>query len=205
MTDITFLEVPFEDKEKVKSLGAKWHSDRRKWFVSAGQNQEPFKEWIPQYETKLELEAIAPFYLIKSEEICYGRTCRKSSSVIALGCNKIKGYEEENFIFSYVTALKDSLKTFIEKHYPKYYRDFSKTTKTFYFMNHCEHCGIVLGDFFLFNEPEHAFCPMTSEEASSIEMSQIKRIGTVGISAEVSSDDLIFQYSKKRVFDPDFP
>ncbi|MFL0825412.1 DUF5710 domain-containing protein, partial [Vibrio parahaemolyticus] len=31
MDEITYLEVPFEDKEKVKSLGARWHSERKKW------------------------------------------------------------------------------------------------------------------------------------------------------------------------------
>ena len=43
---LIFLKVSFEEKDKAKSLGARWHGDNRSWYVPAGVNPEPFKQWI---------------------------------------------------------------------------------------------------------------------------------------------------------------
>jgi hypothetical protein len=49
-----------------------------------------------------------------------------------------------------------------------YRSDFSKTTQSFYWMNHCEHCGMKQGDFELFEEFDTPFCPINPEDASRI-------------------------------------
>jgi hypothetical protein len=49
-----------------------------------------------------------------------------------------------------------------------YRNDFSKTTQSFYWMNHCEHCGMKQGDFELFEEFDTPFCPINPEDASRI-------------------------------------
>jgi len=42
------LDVPFRDKDKAKSLGARWSAEDRKWFVMARLvDLEDFAEWIP--------------------------------------------------------------------------------------------------------------------------------------------------------------
>lgn len=43
---LVFLKVSFEEKDKAKALGARWHGDSRSWYVPAGVNPEPFKQWI---------------------------------------------------------------------------------------------------------------------------------------------------------------
>jgi DNA topoisomerase III len=43
----TPLVVRFEDKEKVKSLGAKWDGNVRSWVVPNGISLEPFRAWLP--------------------------------------------------------------------------------------------------------------------------------------------------------------
>jgi hypothetical protein len=42
----TYLNCPFEDKDECKSLGGKWDSDAKKWYVSAGEDNAPFEKWI---------------------------------------------------------------------------------------------------------------------------------------------------------------
>jgi hypothetical protein len=46
------LNVPFEEKDHAKSLGAKWDPARRVWFVRDRQNLEPFMRWMPAGMTK---------------------------------------------------------------------------------------------------------------------------------------------------------
>lgn len=197
MIKLTFLEVPFEQKDEVKALGAKWHSKRRKWFVPEDADESVYSEWIPQYETEFNLRAIAPFYLIYSFEDCY--KCNTNSAVVtfgALGCEYLdekddeyseegEGDEikEEPVSFSYISVVPERLAAYIEEKLPNYFLDWSNTTESFYYMNHCEQCGAHLGDFFLHSEPEHAFFPQTPEEVQRMKIIELKPQGTVKLSA----------------------
>ena len=40
-----YLNVPFEEKEEVKSLGARWDRNKRSWFIPPGVDPEPFSKW----------------------------------------------------------------------------------------------------------------------------------------------------------------
>lgn len=43
---VVFLKVPFEDKDKVKALGAKWSAERKSWYVPQGVQVGGFKGWF---------------------------------------------------------------------------------------------------------------------------------------------------------------
>ena len=45
----TNLIVPYVDKDKAKSLGARWDCDLRMWYVENVENLEEFLQWIPDY------------------------------------------------------------------------------------------------------------------------------------------------------------
>jgi len=57
----------------------------------------------------------------------------------------------------------------------QYRKDFSRTTQTFYWMNHCEHCGMKQGDFELFEEFDTPFCPVDVRGASRILLHPIQK------------------------------
>ena len=44
--EITFLHVPFDQKDKAKALGARWDSAEKKWFVPAGMPVQVFSQWL---------------------------------------------------------------------------------------------------------------------------------------------------------------
>lgn len=44
-TEITYIKVPYAEKEAVKSLGAKWDRKEQSWYVPPGLNLEPFAKW----------------------------------------------------------------------------------------------------------------------------------------------------------------
>ena len=43
----TYLIVPIEQKDEVKSLGAKWDPARKAWFVPDGVDLSVFLVWVP--------------------------------------------------------------------------------------------------------------------------------------------------------------
>ena len=43
----TYLTVPFKDKDVAKSLGARWDSAQRQWFVPEGRDLVAFTTWLP--------------------------------------------------------------------------------------------------------------------------------------------------------------
>ena len=45
----TNLIVPYADKDKAKSLGAKWDVALRMWYVENVENIDNFLQWMPDY------------------------------------------------------------------------------------------------------------------------------------------------------------
>ena len=41
-----YLNVPFDDKDKAKSLGARWDGEKKKWYIMSNVNTDPFKQWL---------------------------------------------------------------------------------------------------------------------------------------------------------------
>ena len=48
----TYLDVPFEEKDEAKALGAKWDPDIKRWFVPQGLDVSDFAEWLPVNESR---------------------------------------------------------------------------------------------------------------------------------------------------------
>ena len=44
----TDLTVPYADKDVVNALGAQWDATRKVWYVKAGLDLKPFKQWLPK-------------------------------------------------------------------------------------------------------------------------------------------------------------
>ena len=41
-----FLKVPYEEKEQAKLLGARWHKEKKNWYVPLGEDILKFKRWF---------------------------------------------------------------------------------------------------------------------------------------------------------------
>lgn len=44
----TYLDVPFKEKDAANEAGAKFDRRSKKWYVPAGTDVEPFKQWLPK-------------------------------------------------------------------------------------------------------------------------------------------------------------
>lgn len=43
-----YIKCPYEEKEKVKELGAKWDSERKQWYYTDSRNANLFQKWLPK-------------------------------------------------------------------------------------------------------------------------------------------------------------
>jgi hypothetical protein len=43
---MTFLNVPYAEKDEARALGAKWNPGRKSWYVPPGVALEPFEKWL---------------------------------------------------------------------------------------------------------------------------------------------------------------
>lgn len=76
--------------------------------------------------------------------------------------------QESEAVIYYITQIPERVQMQMRSVTGHYRNDFSKTTQSFYWMNHCEHCGMKQGDFELFEEFDTPFCPINRDDASRI-------------------------------------
>lgn len=43
---MTFLNVPYAEKDDARALGARWNPGKKRWYVPAGVALEPFEKWL---------------------------------------------------------------------------------------------------------------------------------------------------------------
>ncbi len=118
-----------------------------------------------------------PFYLLRSFEACW--KCRDGAHAIAFAATAATAHDEEDEIDDFSPLI---LRDIENAPYPfvaaatqigaDFRKRLSKTAGREYFMNHCI-CGAPFGDFFLHNEPGHAFYPTDIKEAAAIKIQKI--------------------------------
>jgi hypothetical protein len=197
------LFVPFTEKEQAKSFGALWNPDMKTWYLPDNKyDQIPAVEkWIPGID-RFDLILSPVLMVAHAHRKCW--KCNHINTVIALGSSpyyvRDEDWQEFSFsLFQNVTDMSDFLGDFLKNQYPLFKPGFSKTTRSTYWVNHCEKCKQIQGDFHLFDEPGVAFFPTTSEEASRLTINQYRFIFSPLLNADFSigdHHDLIREYAR---------
>ena len=93
-----YLKVPYEEAEKVKSLGAWWDSERGAWYVPKGRDTEPFKKWlsdeIPKKGANKKIYLKVPYEEKDAAKKIGARWDTKKSQWYVLGNTEKKKYEK---------------------------------------------------------------------------------------------------------------
>lgn len=194
MSEVVFLDVPYAQKDQVKSLGAKWNPEKKQWYIPPGKDTVPFKKWLAKTESNSLIKARAPLFLVESTEICW--KCKKSTPVVTIASSGIldesDGLQVFDFcIFGFIDFLPETLLNLIKDRFPTYFKDFSKTTNSTYYMNHCS-CRASLGDFYMISEPGGAFYPTDTSEAEKITLTKIEVGSEIRISGTYRIDSPSF-------------
>jgi hypothetical protein len=149
---------------------ARWDAQRKSWYVPDGIDLVPFNAWIPP-EPHIRSDR---YSVVETSQACW--SCKKSTKVFGFllpetfeTLELIEDAEDESkdelqwevagyaAFVSFVTELLPSVADRLKILAPRYRLDFSQTTQSTSYMNHCEHCGAKQGDHFMHDEPGGVF------------------------------------------------
>ena len=92
---------------------------------------------------------------------------------------------------SNVSGLAQAVLVQLRSHTARYRPAYSKQVGATYYMNHCEHCGAKLGDFYMHSEPGGAFFPRSPADASKRMLRKVDAPFAANGSAGYASDNFV--------------
>jgi hypothetical protein len=152
------LEVPFEDKDEAKALGARWNAERRVWVAHTPDAQETFAAWLPVHQVDLGpgegpgLEVV----VFGLPESCW--RCRvPGTSLVGMMAPDGDLCSEDLVLCDDALALALAYRALSAAVLTNWRigtarRHFSQTARSTYLANSCLNCGAARGIFPLFHE-----------------------------------------------------
>lgn len=194
------LNVPYVEKDEVKSLGAKWDPGKKVWYVPEGVDPQPFARWLPSVsDDDLSVRA-NHYYIGQTSKACW--KCQKQTRVFGFLLDEdhelLTDYEcpdSDRLILSWelvgepmtvsnIQHLSDSVQKRIGELTRNFYPDTSQTARGQYWMNHCERCSAKQGDFYIHEEPgPGGFFPTEAKEARQVKLYRVDEPFAIGSGA----------------------
>lgn len=186
-----YLNVPYAEKDEAKALGAKWNAKVKKWYIDVQPDEYvKFSKWILK-DTDDAIIATEYIFVVESKQRCW--KCGNATTVIGLGIGEfVHIYEEadapqyeiieeyfdsgEELHLAWVSSEDDiplALLSYLKQNY-SVQTGYSKTIGGKCFANHCECCGALQGNWFLFNEPDSVLSPGIGGNELVERMSKLK-------------------------------
>lgn len=186
-----FLDVPFQEKEKAKLLGARWSPRAKKWYADVPrESYSKFVNWILK-DTDDAMIATEYVFIVEGQHTCW--KCGRPTRVIGLGIGEfihifddidgpqyefIEDDSDEELHLAWTECEEDippKLRRYLMETY-SVKMGYSKTLGRQCFANHCDHCGALQGNWFLFNEVDSPLCPGFEGEELAEAMRKLKII-----------------------------
>lgn len=192
------LDVPYQEKDEAKSLGARWNPELRAWTIEDDQDPGPFAKWLPK-EPDFNVRADT-YSVVRGHTNCWkcGQTTDVFGVRIDSGSHLIDGEHEEleGGMLLYVEALSGDLEQRLsEMTEGRLRKDYSKTTDSSYIMNHCRHCGAKQGDHPLHNEIDGPFYGQDVIHVLETVFEELKAEAGVSMPAVTSEGGVTFKIS----------
>ncbi len=77
------LDVPYQEKDEAKRLGARWNTEIKKWYVEGKGDYYQFAKWILPYGNAVICDAL---YILEGKQKC--DKCDKITRVVAFGVER---------------------------------------------------------------------------------------------------------------------
>lgn len=214
-----FLNVPYAEKDEAKALGARWNPKVKKWYIDAPQKEYiKFAKWILQ-DTDDAIIATEYIFVVEGQRLCW--KCGKSTRIIGLGVGEyirffdvgngpqyesVENGPDKELHLAW-TACEEAIPPKLRKYLKENYSaktGYSKTLNGRCFANHCDHCGSLQGNHFVFNEVESPLMLMVEgdelvEQASKLKIFMMPIEDALQLDWEVgfgSQDYAYFQYGQ---------
>jgi len=106
-------------------------------------------------------------------------------------------------ILSNIEELPEVILRFIRDRFPLFQFRYSKMAESRYFANTCPKCGVISGDWYLHDEPDGPFSPMTEEATKEITVETIPLAEpiTVRASPGIGSGEMMLKHAKRQATD----
>ena len=168
-----WLYVPFEERERVRALGARWDATAKCWFLEPGENPAPFRRWIDAEDAEEEYTIVATQAMVVSTTTPCWR-CGTPTEVCCLYCEQgtVDGEPRTNFVVSEVTAIDEALRQQLTA-WPQYRFAYTRASGRC-LTNHCTHCTARQADYFLHCEPGGAFFRIRGAEPGRLRTTQLR-------------------------------
>ena len=171
-----YLNVPYQEKNEIKKLGAKWNPKVKKWYIDTYFKEYlKFSKWLLN-DSDEAIIAMENLYIIEGQQTCW--KCKHSTRVIGLGLNEavhiyLNEYDKpciedtlsnslDELHLAWVDNEEDippKLLQYLKENY-SVKTGYSKTLGETCFANHCDYCSAIQGNWFLFDEPDS---PLSSD------------------------------------------
>lgn len=147
-----YIDVPFQEKDEVKALGAKWNPSRKSWYVEDYNDYLKFKKWIPKTKNGRAAVICDYFYVVSGRKIC--KHCGNYGTVVVIGIKNTVWIEKDNedggsevydFGVLFINSLRlfpKNVVEFMEKYFCVRFYTSGKYNNQF-FRNVCKKCGKI--------------------------------------------------------------
>lgn len=202
-----YLNVPYPEKDDAKALGAKWDHEIKKWYVTYKKDYHLFERWFFNSNTNLIISN--HLYIAVANRECF--KCKKQTPVISFASDTIVEIQRDedirteiwdgaiHFVFDVedITENLKGLKEYLKTKYNFYY-GYSNFTNSYYYGNHCSHCDVLQGNFYLHGGGNSPFSIHDIEDAKNINLLKFKLDYDLELNASFSwcsTDELLEHYS----------
>ncbi|MEC5147133.1 DUF5710 domain-containing protein [Chitinophaga sp. 212800010-3] len=170
------LNVPVSERESAASKGALWDNIAQAWYLPENQYDRLMEvdKWIPGKNPAIILPS--EITVVHAHRVCW--KCGHPNRVIALAGNyffeKDMNERDESVwlaqdfftLFQQVTLISENLQDFLKDNYPHFRQGRLPDKSGQYWLNHCESCNGIQGDWFLFEENGSVFNPVNKDAAT---------------------------------------
>ena len=87
------LDVPYQEKDEAKRLGARWNTEIKKWYVEKKEDYYKFAKWVLPYGDIVVCDSL---YIIEGKRKCF--KCKTDTRVV---CFAIANYACLDFLKYY--------------------------------------------------------------------------------------------------------
>lgn len=184
-----FLNVPYEEKDEAKALGARWNPKVKKWYADVPRKEYiKFAKWILR-DTDDATIATEYIYIVEGQRSCW--KCGRATRLVGLGIGEyihifdagdgpqyefVEDDSDEELHLAWTDCENDvplKLQKYLKEKY-SVKTGYSKAIDRMCFANHCDHCGALQGNHFVFDEADSPLTLMVEDDELIKQASKLK-------------------------------
>ena len=210
------LNIPYKEKDEAKTLGAKWNSNIKKWYIQNRKDYCRFYKWII---TEGNIIVCNNLYVLEGKQKCF--KCGNETRVIGFGIEDFydfgycdidnRGSKEVEYqsgvirLAGRINPIPKQILTYLQNNY-NYKIRYSKTTNESHINNCCDNCNVLQGNFYLFSDVDSPFWIDSEEKVRDLKIYRIPLKRDIITDAEYgysSSDEWLKMYGNIELLDID--